>query len=197
MVATHAETQGGMAIVPESLEKSRYGVVTIQRLELDELLGVYDVDMTESGDILYRVVEGRLEPVCKDWHRPPRTKQRWDEMIARWRDILESGGEAWGAFETGRMVAIAVLRYRLTEDMAELAALFVSRPYRRRGIARQLMQSVLCRAKCSGAARIYVSATPSASAVGLYQSLGFGVAAHVNAELYALEPEDVHMVRGL
>jgi N-acetylglutamate synthase-like GNAT family acetyltransferase len=95
------------------------------------------------------------------------------------------------------MVAIAVLRYRLTEDMAELAALFVSRPYRRRGIARQLMQSVLCRAKRSGAARIYVSATPSASAVGFYQSLGFGLAEQVNAELFALEPEDVHMVRVL
>jgi N-acetylglutamate synthase-like GNAT family acetyltransferase len=185
------------AIVPELFEKSRYGVVTIQRLELDELLGVYDIDMTESGDILYRVVEGRLEPVSKDWHRPPRTKQRWDEMIARWRGILEGGGEAWGAFETKRMVAIAVLRYRLTEDMAELAALFVSRPYRHRGIARELLQSVLGRAKGSGAARIYVSATPSASAVGFYQSLGFGLAEHVNAELYALEPEDVHMVRGL
>jgi N-acetylglutamate synthase-like GNAT family acetyltransferase len=118
-------------------------------------------------------------------------------MIARWRGILEGGGEAWGAFEAGRMVAIAVLRYRLTQDMAELTALFVSRPYRRRGIARRLMQSVLGRAKRSGAARIYVSATPSASAVGFYQSLGFGLAEHVNAELYALEPEDVHMVRVL
>jgi GNAT superfamily N-acetyltransferase len=197
MPATHTETQGGIAIVPALLEKSRYDVATIKRLELDELLGVYDIDMTESGEILYRVVEGHLEPVSEDWHRPPRTTQRWDEMIARWRGILEGGGEAWGAFESGRMVAIALLRYRLTEDMAELAALFVSRPYRRRGIARQLMQSVLGRAKRSGAARIYVSATPSPSAVGFYQSLGFGLAEQVNAELYALEPDDVHMVRGL
>jgi GNAT superfamily N-acetyltransferase len=197
MCATHTETQGGIAIVPEVLDKSRCGVVTIHRLELDELLGVYDIDMTESGDRLYTVVDRQLELVSKEWQRTPRTKERWDEMIARWRGILERGGEAWGAFETGRMVAIAVPRYRLTEDMAELAALFVSRPYRRRGIARQLMQSVLCRAKHSGATRIYVSATPSASAVGFYQSLSFGLAEHVNAELYALEPEDVHMVRVL
>jgi GNAT superfamily N-acetyltransferase len=172
-------------------------VVTIHRLAIDNLLGVYDIDMTESGDILYRVVDRHLETVSEDWRRPPRTKQRWDEMITRWRGILDGGGEAWGAFESGRMVAIAVLRYRLTEDMAELVALFVSRPYRRRGIARQLTQSVLREAKRAGATRIYVSATPSASAVGFYRSLGFGLVERVNAELYALEPEDVHMVRVL
>ncbi|HLJ68264.1 MAG TPA: GNAT family N-acetyltransferase [Chloroflexota bacterium] len=169
--------------------------MTVRRLAADELTGVYAIDMTESGDTVYRIVDDQLQSVAEKWQRPPRTKKRWDDMIARWRNTLERGGEAWGAYDNGRMVAIAVLRYRLSDDVAELAALFVSRPYRRRGIARRLTQTVLDAAHQSGASSVYVSATPSVSAVGFYRRMGFGLAESVNPELYALEPEDIHMVR--
>lgn len=172
-------------------------MLTIRRLLDDELTGVYDIDMTESGDIVYVVVENHLEAVAEQWDRPPRTRARWDEMIAYWRGILDEGGAAWGAFDGAQMVGIAVLRYRLTNDTAELTALFVSRPYRRAGVARRLMSPLVAEAKEVGAARLYVSATPSRSAVGFYQSQGFQLAEQVHPGLYAREPDDIHMVRPL
>lgn len=171
-------------------------MLTIRRLQDDELTGVYDIDMTESGDIVYGVVDNHLEAVAEQWDRPPRTSARWDEMIRYWHGILADGA-AWGAFDGERMVGIAVLRYRLTADMAELTALFVSRPYRRAGVARRLMSPLLAAAEEAGAKRIYVSATPSRSAVGFYQSQGFQLAEQVHPELYAREPDDVHMIRPL
>ena len=41
---------------------------------------------------------------------------------------------------------------------------------------------------------MYVSATPSESAVGFYRSLGFEQVTAVNPQLFALEPEDIHMI---
>ena len=92
------------------------------------------------------------------------------------------------------MVGIIVLRPRLTDEMAQLAALFVSRDYRRTGIATQLTHHLIRMARASGARRLYVSATPSRSAVGFYQSQGFGLVDRVHPDLFAREPEDIHMV---
>ena len=44
------------------------------------------------------------------------------------------------------------------------------------------------------AENVYVSATPSESAVGFYKSLGFTLIAEPLPELFALEPEDIHMI---
>jgi GNAT superfamily N-acetyltransferase len=81
--------------------------------------------------------------------------------------------------------------------MAQLDALFVSNGYRRRGIATRLLSRIVRLARADGADQLYVSATPSESAVGFYTSQGFRLAEKVNRELYLLEPEDIHMIRSL
>jgi hypothetical protein len=48
-----------------------------------------------------------------------------------------------------------------------------------------------------GARKLYVSATPSVSAVGFYRNRGFELAEEVNKELFELEPEDIHMIMKL
>jgi len=49
-------------------------------------------------------------------------------------------------------------------------------------------------AREAGSRRMYVSSTPSSSAVGFYIAQGFKLAEEVDAELYALEPEDIHLI---
>ena len=44
---------------------------------------------------------------------------------------------------------------------------------------------------------MYVSATPSGSAVGSYLKHGFEPTPYPHPELFALEPEDIHMIREL
>jgi len=90
-----------------------------------------------------------------------------------------------------------VLEYHLTERMAHLVALFVSKDSRRHGVAAQLTHEVMRLAKAQGADQLYVSATPSESAIGFYLSQGFALAKQVHKDLYALEPEDIHLLRQL
>ncbi len=49
-------------------------------------------------------------------------------------------------------------------------------------------------AKAAGATSMYVSATPSGSAVGFYLSHQCRLADPVHPRLFAEEPEDIHLV---
>jgi N-acetylglutamate synthase-like GNAT family acetyltransferase len=49
-------------------------------------------------------------------------------------------------------------------------------------------------ARADGARRLYVSATPSAPTVEFYQSHGFEPTDEPDAALFALEPDDIHMI---
>jgi hypothetical protein len=52
-------------------------------------------------------------------------------------------------------------------------------------------------ARASGARELYVSAVPSGSAVGFYQSCGFELTDDLDSDLFAKEPEDIHMTKRL
>jgi N-acetylglutamate synthase-like GNAT family acetyltransferase len=171
--------------------------MNVRPLNRDELGRISEIDVSEEDDQIYRNVDGQLIPESKTWHRP-----RWDagecqRRIAAFSVEMDQGDTVLGAFDGERLVGAASLRYRLTEDMAQLASLHVSQSHRRRGVATALVDEILRLVQDSGARRIYVSATPSASAVGFYRSKGFELAEQVNEELFALEPEDIHMIKGL
>lgn len=162
-----------------------------------ELARVVEIDVSESGSSVYAVVAGRLVSTEEAWRRAPRSADDWRPYVEEWNVIRERGGAAIGAFADGRLVGIAVVRHRLTDSTAQLAALVVDTAHRRQGIAAALMGEVIRLARDDGARELYVSATPSASAVGFYTSQGFRLAERVNQELYEREPADIHMLLAL
>jgi N-acetylglutamate synthase-like GNAT family acetyltransferase len=169
--------------------------VIVESLTAERLVDVYEIDMQEHGDLVYRVVDGYLQADVEDWNRPPRTREAWNRHIEEWTQILEEGGQAWGAYTAHhRILGIIILRHPLTDDMDQVAALFVSRGSRRTGIARQLLHHLIVTASALAVRRLYVSATPSPSAVGFYRSQGFVLADTVHPELFAREPDDIHMI---
>ena len=79
--------------------------------------------------------------------------------------------------------------------MAWLAFLYVSRPYRRSGVASALWAEAERVALGAGAESMYVSAVPSGSAVGFYLSRGCVLAgSSTHPKLYHLEPGDIHLI---
>jgi ribosomal protein S18 acetylase RimI-like enzyme len=175
--------------------------MNIRSLNRDELSRIADIDVTEDGDVFYQYDDGRLREVQESWHRP-----RWDvaecrRRIAGFEAGLARGDTVLGAFDGELLVGAASLRYRLEDDpespLAQLASLHVSQSHRRMGVASALTAEIFRLARESGAWRIYVSATPSRSALGFYRRQGFEPTEQVNAELFAIEPEDIHMIKGL
>jgi len=172
-------------------------MIEIRELARGELTRAYDIDDSDDGAVVYVVTGAGLQATPLAWHRPRRTPERWNQSIVSWERILDQGGAVYGALHGDLLVGVAVLRPRLTAVRAQLQSLFVSRAYRRQGVARQLVAEVERRAIVGGARELYVSAMASVPAVGFYLAQGFRVAEEVDPDLFAQEPEDMHLVKPL
>lgn len=169
---------------------------SIRRLSENDLRLAQGIDVSEDGQSLYRYINGELTTEPREWHRPAWDARQWEDKITTWAEVLR-----WdvviGAFDGATLVGMASLRYRLTETVAQLVSLHVSRAYRRHGVATRLLQELIRMARQSNARELYVSATESESAIGFYTRHGFAPTAHVNQRLYDFEPEDIHMTLSL
>jgi GNAT superfamily N-acetyltransferase len=110
---------------------------------------------------------------------------------------VDTGGIALGAFASGRLVGIGVVVPHLRPGIAQLAFLHVSAPSRAAGIASRLSEQLDQIARTLGDSDMVVSATPSENTVRFYLHRGFQPMAEPLAELFELEPEDVHMHKAL
>jgi GNAT superfamily N-acetyltransferase len=176
--------------------------LVIRKLPHRDISRVGEIDRSEHITRGYVFKNGVLESQQVDWEVP-----RWSEdpsrgfsiqaRIDEWKPLLEDRGVLLGAIDGDSLAGVAILRPRLSEGVAQLAALYVDRRYRRRGIATALVARVECLAREEGAAGLYVSAIPSESAVGFYLQRGFVPTEDVNQELFDLEPDDIHMIKAL
>lgn len=173
----------------------------IQTLDNATINRIGEIDRSEHVTLNYVYKDGTLEAKSVDWQ-----VSRWADddstgglanRIKEWSALLDEGGVLLGALENDVLVGFAIFRPHLTETIAQLAVLHVSKDYRRQGVASALTEQIVKMAIESGATSLYVSATPSESAVNFYRSQGFQHAKKVHPELYALEPEDIHMIKDL
>jgi GNAT superfamily N-acetyltransferase len=167
------------------------------------LLG--QIDRSETVLRLYSIHDGELrsrtvnEEVPR-WSDDPDDAHpdfKLDVRVERLSSRLAEGQLGIGVFDQGILVAYCVLRQALTDAMAQVAELFVSRSHRRTGIGADLMRRMVEAARHSGASLLYVSAAPTESAVNFYVSQGFRVTPDPHPELLAFEPDDIHMIKEL
>jgi GNAT superfamily N-acetyltransferase len=163
---------------------------------------VGEIDRTERIDLLYEQHGTQLVERHGEWNAPP-----WDTAGHRQHSVaaqvgmleryLDDGGIALGAFAGERLVGIAVVVPDLRPGLAQLAYLHVSAPWRATGVGHRLTEQIEQIARTAGASEMVVSATPSENTVRFYVGRGFHVMAEPLAELFELEPEDVHLHKGL
>lgn len=167
-----------------------------RELERHELERVWTIDRREVIESVYYLEDGKLvlRPEyynMQGW--PPGAQELTDPIL---EDCFDRGGMFLGAFEEGALVGLAVLDNAFIGkdgDQLQLVFMHVSQDYRRRGLGRLLFEQAVDRARDLNARRLYVSATPSENTVNFYLRLGCVVADEVDAALFALEPDDIHM----
>lgn len=169
-------------------------MIEVRQLQADNLEGVIEINVFEVGTQWYRNIDGHLQIFEKEWQRPAWDAEQWPAKLAQWAKKLKPDLYL-GAFADARMVGIAGLRYRLTPTMAQLTSLYIDRHHRHQGVASQLVQEVFRLCQESGAEAIYVSSKPSIPAVGFYTRQGFRLTTEPHPEMFALEPQDIHMVK--
>ena len=175
----------------------------VSRLPAEDVSLLGTIDRSEHVDVQYCVIDDELQQIpvaiteVAPWDPTGSGPHSVADKIAFCESAVARGGILLGAFDGERPAGLAIVNPAFEPLLAWLAFLHVSRPYRRRGAARALWNLAADIAVANGAKSIYVSATPTGSAVGFYLRQGCRLAHPVHPDLFAAEPEDIHLVRSL
>ena len=170
--------------------------MNIRQLDISEFEKFKEIDRREIVEHVYYFRNGSLELEdeyieVQDW-----TDKKKEQFISEFKELSSQGGMVFGAFEGGQLAGMAVLDTRFmgpNMDQLNLNGLWVSRDFRKKGIASGLIDHVKKIAKELGAKSLYVSATESYNTVNFYMKRGFKLAKKVDERLYEKEPMDIHM----
>jgi predicted N-acetyltransferase YhbS len=166
-----------------------------RQLFRDEIEKVWAIDRSEVVDDIYCFANGMLvlKPEYCDIHGwPPGEAEKYTPLLV---ECFDRGGWFYGLFDGG-LVGVAVLEATFigqNKDRLQLKFLHVSKAYRGQGLGKQLFELAKSEAHTRGAKRLYISATPSENTIKFYQRLGCVVADELDPELFALEPNDIHL----
>ena len=168
----------------------------IRELERQEIGDVWSIDRAEVIENVYSLRDRELvlEPRHHDvrgW--PPGEPEHYGPILL---DCFDHGGTFYGAFDGETLVGAAELESRFIgpeKDQLQLVFLHVSRLRRQAGLGRTLFEMAAARARELGARRLYISSTPSENTVRFYLRRGCRVTDDVDAALFELEPEDIHL----
>jgi predicted N-acetyltransferase YhbS len=173
------------------------GRVTYRRLVAAEARELAAIDRAEHIDGVYRVLEGKLVLEPADIEVAGWEQAELALYVARLEDLLDSGGVVLGAWHENQLVGLGALDVRPVGGsgaLLKLDMLYVSAAQRRRGLGRELCSLLCAEARSRGATGVYVSASPTRSTVQAYLRCGARLLQPPDAELFRLEPEDVHLV---
>jgi GNAT superfamily N-acetyltransferase len=174
-------------------------MLVYRRLMTSELERIRKLDRSDSSPVLYEshggiLVKRKLRIVHKGF-----SELEWDEHIRKFTLEMESGNRIlFGGLVGDDLAGLAGLetgrRYGRDGNMINMGPLWVSKPWRFRGVGRKLFEMTVDEARKMGASALYISSTPVQKAVGFYLGAGCRLLDTPDEELFAREPEDIHMI---
>ncbi len=161
-----------------------------------EISLIWTIDRREVVERVYRLEGGELR-LGSEYH----DVRGWpaDDVLKTTPvlyEVFDRGGGFFAAFDDEQLVGLSVLDtvWRGARgDLLQLEFMHVSRDYRGRGLGALLFEQARSAARDRDARGLYISATPSENTIHFYQRRGSVVMATPDAELFALEPEDIHL----
>lgn len=171
-------------------------MISGRKLSRDEVKEIWTIDRSEIIDAVYCLEHGVLvlRPEHYDMRGwPPGEAQKYTPILEA---CYDHGGWFYGLFDDHRLIGAAVLESHFIgkhRDLLQIKMLHISRDYRSQGLGQQLFGLARVEARQRGAKGLYISATPSEHTINFYLRLGCKVTPEPDAELLALEPEDIHL----
>jgi GNAT superfamily N-acetyltransferase len=167
-----------------------------RNIEIFETHRISEIDASIYIKHAWRDQDGQKKLVDLDYYEPG-----FPEGLAHHQEALETTilnhGYAIGAFnKEGMMVGFATLNKELFGKKSTyvlLDQLFISKPYRKKGIGKKLMDLCIDKARSFGANKIYICAGSSADTIFFYKALGCQEVVEINQALLERDPRDIHL----
>ena len=170
--------------------------VEFRLLRRDEIELIWTIDRREFIARTYRVSAGELVLIPLNFDVPGWRPENVRTMTPLLYECHDRGAKFFAAFEGDQLVGIAVLDTVWRgerHDLLQLELLHVGRDHRGNGLGTRLFEQARTAARSCGAAGLYISATPSENTVHFYQRRGALLLRSPDVELFAKEPDDIHL----
>jgi GNAT superfamily N-acetyltransferase len=175
-------------------------MISGRNLSKDEIEEIWTIDRSEVIEAVYyyensMLVLKREHYTMRGW--PPGEAERYTPVLEA---CYDQGGWFYGLYDNHSLVGVAVLESRfigMPRDQLQLKFLHISSLYRGQGLGKQLFDIAVSEAIQRGAKHLYISATPSENTIHFYIHLGCKINPEPDPDLFALEPEDIHLVYDL
>lgn len=171
--------------------------LTFRELTPEDLPSIAEIDRSETIDGQYTFENGQLAFQEKridvhGWYPSALT-----DHIRDMGQAIAEGGAAFGAFDGDLLVGIVGLVTGPVggdPTVMQLEPMYVSAPYRNRGIGKRLAALVAERARSLGARGLYISAIPTRNSADAYLRMGAVPLSTPDPVLFEKEPEDIHLM---
>lgn len=171
--------------------------IIVRPLERSEVINVWQIERREVVQEIYRFTDGALHLHAefydtRDW--PEGEPELYTPILL---DCFDYGGIFLGAFAGDKLIAVGVADIRPVTDYPQyrqLSFLHVSHDWRGRGLASHLYRQLMQIVKEQGAEGFYISSTSTRHTVEFYLHQGGQPVMQPDKALFALEPEDIHLM---
>jgi GNAT superfamily N-acetyltransferase len=167
----------------------------------DDIARLPEIDRYEEADQLYAVRDGQLVVRDQQWTHPGWDQAYYDVRLPRLYASFDHDGAGWSVEMDGRLAAITVLDGRWMDEAnpetLDLTFIHVTRQLRANGVGREIYDRTAALARSRGARHLYVSASASRKTVDFYLRRGMYLAPTPDPTLFAMEPDNVHLLLDL
>ena len=146
-------------------------------------------DRFQEVQNVWRIENGRLilnyQPFTETWPLERRREKA--------KEILSGRYITFCAFKGDAVVGEIMLIPELNEGRLIIDSFHVSRPFRRRGIGRRLVETAADYARGRGASALYASCCSAEETIDFYRAMGFRLSEHPIPSYAEDEPFDIQM----
>jgi GNAT superfamily N-acetyltransferase len=170
--------------------------MAIRRLTRGEVDLIWTIDRSEVHHRIYRAVGGQLTLVPAYFEIPGWPPGMIESDTPRLYECFDRGGVFLGDFAGSALAGVAVVDTRAIPskpDHLQLLFLYVSRSARGKGVGTTLFAAAADAARELGAEALYISAAPTENTVNFYLRRGSSPAVVPDPDLFAAEPDDIHL----
>lgn len=169
--------------------------ITYKTLTTDQASKISDIDASQFIKRAWRHIDHKLQLIDLNYQSDG-FPEGFDNHYKGLIETIESGGYAIGAFDSDKLIGFATVnndKFGNKYTYVLLDQMFISVPYRQKGIGKKLFSYCVTKAKSWQVDKLYICAGSAEDTTSFYRSLGCRDAMEVNLELYESDPRDIQL----
>lgn len=167
----------------------------LRTLISQDAVKINDMDASQYIGKAWREVNGVRKLVEIDYFDPT-WPNGYEHHYKSLLNTIEAGGVAIGAFESGNLIGFITVNseiYGVESRYVLLDQLFVSKPFRGKGLGKKLFAMAVEHSKMFKADKFLICAGSAEETIAFYKAIGCVDALEVNQELFDEDPRDIQL----